>query len=768
MRIGHYEVHDELARGGMGVIFRATDTRSGTALVLKLLKVDTPANRRRLAREAKAMRRLDHPHVLPLYDAGEHEGEPYLVLPYVEGESLQDRLDRDEAIPVSEVLAIAIQVAEGLEAAHALGLLHRDVKPANVLLDEDGQVKLTDFGLVKDLSPEHSGSWSLSIRGRFLGTPGYWPPEQAFGRLDELSPAADVYALGALIYALLAGRPPRPASTLQEALASVDEPVEALRAHLPLWLRVAVQRSLARDPADRPQLSELRAALETRSTLPPPASQPDEREPAASRVGPRTRVALGALLCLTLVAGVWLLWPVADSPPPASQPDEREQPDSSTAQQVPAQDRRAALGLSRLGGELLKEDELDEAHETFTRALELDPYCAPAHRGLAAVASEEERHEDAHASLSQALEIEPLHAPSYVDRGRCRANLGRLADALLDYDRALELDPKLASAYTSRGVSRREAGDFLAAADDLDRAIQLDPEDPSAYAHRGTVLFELGRPQAGLDDFARALALDPEQPAIYELRAVAQYKLQMHDEVLRDTNQLLRLDPGNVSGYVLRGFTLSHRGELEQALPDFDRALELDPQSALAHRCRGSLLVLYGKPADALGDLDRALELDPGEAESFLYRGVARIRLGRVEDGLADFARAFELQPDSPKAHVARGVCLGELGRGEEALADLERALELAPRSFEAYAERGALFAERGELERALTDFARSAALYEESALPYAYRGLLLAELNLPTQALADLDRAIALRVPHRLRARVRAARAKAAALHGY
>ena len=329
VRIDHYEVHDELARGGMGVVYRATDTRSGAKVVVKLLKVDSEKARRRLRREAKAMRRLTHPSVLALYDDGEHEGRPYLVLPYVEGESLQDRLDREGTLSVDDAVDIAIQVGGGLRAAHQLGLLHRDVKPDNVLVDGHmrGAVKLTDFGLVKDTDPGRSASTSLSVRGQFLGTPGYWPPEQAFGRLVLIGPASDVYALGALLYALLSGHPPRPNDTLPRALQAFDTPPPPLL-DAPDWLDDLIQRCLADDVAARPPLDAVLDTLQAHAPLPapaghaPPPAPPPERaargDPrdveAASRTvrgrprGRWLRIALGLALGVGLSLSTWLLW----------------------------------------------------------------------------------------------------------------------------------------------------------------------------------------------------------------------------------------------------------------------------------------------------------------------------------------------------------------------------------------------------------------------------------------------------------------------------
>jgi len=204
--IGPYAIEGELARGGVGVVYRARDPGLGRDVAVKLLHAGrgaAPNLRRRFQREAEALARLSHPHVVAVHAAGEAAGCPYLVMDLVPGASLQDRLDREGPLPVREAVGLAAKIARALEAVHAAGLLHRDVKPANVLLRAgDRAPLLTDFGLAKDLD---SSQTRLSKTGRFLGTPGFWPPEQARGRLSETGPAADVYALGATLYALLTG-----------------------------------------------------------------------------------------------------------------------------------------------------------------------------------------------------------------------------------------------------------------------------------------------------------------------------------------------------------------------------------------------------------------------------------------------------------------------------------------------------------------------------------------------------------------------------------
>jgi WD40 repeat protein/predicted Ser/Thr protein kinase len=248
-----YEVRRVLGRGGMGVVYEARQLRLGRAVALKMVLAGAdacPAERVRFRTEAEALARLQHPHVVQVFDVGEHAGQPFLALEYVEGGSLADRL----AVAPPEPRAAARLVealARGVQAIHEKGVLHRDLKPGNVLLADDGTPKVADFGLAKRLDAADG----LSRTGDALGTPSYMAPEQAAGRTAEAGPAADVYSLGAILYECLTGRPPfrglsRAAIVLQ-VLQDEAPPPRWLNARTPRDLESICLKCLEKDPRHR-------------------------------------------------------------------------------------------------------------------------------------------------------------------------------------------------------------------------------------------------------------------------------------------------------------------------------------------------------------------------------------------------------------------------------------------------------------------------------------------------------------------------------------
>jgi serine/threonine protein kinase len=250
-RLGPYRIEARLGQGGMGMVFRAAGD-DGRVVALKVLRDELVADeafRRRLAREARAAAEVRHPNLVPVLDVGEADGRVYLAVGYVEGRSLAERLAGDGPLGVPELVRLAAEVGDGLEALHGRGIVHRDVKPANILLATDGTAVLGDFGLAKNRA------WTVLTRpGQVLGTLAYLAPERIRG--EPAAPLSDLYALGCVLYECLAGAPPFAGrGVLRVGMAHLEEEPgdpAAGRADVPPALAWTVRQALAKDPARRP------------------------------------------------------------------------------------------------------------------------------------------------------------------------------------------------------------------------------------------------------------------------------------------------------------------------------------------------------------------------------------------------------------------------------------------------------------------------------------------------------------------------------------
>src|SRR5579884_1515409 len=251
---GRYRVEREIGKGGMATVYLAHDLRHDRQVALKLLEPELGAilGAERFLSEIRVTANLQHPNVLPLFDSGEADGLLYYVMPFVDGESLRQRLDRERQLPVQEAVRIATLICGALDYAHRRGVIHRDLKPENILLNDGGQPLLADFGIA--LAVSRAGGARITQTGLSLGTPQYMSPEQATGD-RAIDGRTDIYSLGAVTYEMLTGEPPHTAATAQGILAKlmVEEPrpVTVLRHSVPAHVDAAIRHALEKLPADR-------------------------------------------------------------------------------------------------------------------------------------------------------------------------------------------------------------------------------------------------------------------------------------------------------------------------------------------------------------------------------------------------------------------------------------------------------------------------------------------------------------------------------------
>jgi eukaryotic-like serine/threonine-protein kinase len=339
---GRYRVERALGNGAMANVVLARDEELGRLVAVKLLDEQLAADhdfRARFTREGRLAAGLSHPNVVTVFDAGEAEGRPYIVMEYVDGATLEDRLRAEGALQPDEVRVIAQQVAAGLEHAHSQGLVHRDLKPGNLIQRSDGTIKIADFGIARG-----SHGTELTEAGTILGTAAYLAPEQAEG--GRVTPRTDLYSLGVVLYELLTGERPWRVDSLADLGRRRTEPVPELPSRVPADLRHAVARALEPEPDDRPATAAEFADLlrkndeaEAATMVLPRARR---RQPTGRRRPPATWLALGVVAALLALAAVGVVALATDGggggaaeeqqPPPQVQPI----PDGAT----PAEDAR--------------------------------------------------------------------------------------------------------------------------------------------------------------------------------------------------------------------------------------------------------------------------------------------------------------------------------------------------------------------------------------------------------------------------------------------
>ncbi|MCA8924580.1 MAG: tetratricopeptide repeat protein, partial [Planctomycetes bacterium] len=599
-QLGPYRVLEELGRGGMGVVYRGQDVRDGRPVALKVLldPAAGPEALERFRRETVLLQDVEHPNLVRVLEVNFAPPRPYAAFEYVEGGTLRARVEREGPLPWRTAARALSEVAAGVAAAHERGLLHRDVKPDNVLLGPEG-AKLGDFGLVKDLDQD-----TLTQSGATVGSPNYLAPEQIGAEKARWGEPTDVYGLAATLYFALTGQPPFVGPNQISILLAVQEQPppapRALNPEVPAWLDAVCRRGLAKLGSERyPSALAFRAAL----------AAPHE----APRRGWVLVLALGAVALAGAVA-VAIRPPATTPTPPPTPPATTPTPPEGLLAEL---DRRVA------------ENPRDPA----------------AYATRAAARRKQQRPLEALQDYDQALALAPTASWLFLERGTLREALDQGRAALRDYGRTLELDPSNVEAYVKRGTLRARLDDVDGALADFDRALELAPSFGKAYRLRGDAKAQRNRHAEAIEDYDRAHELNPRDVRSLLNRAAAHKLLGRYEAALADLDAALALDPA------LR-YGLLHRAELhallnrpEQALVDLDRGVELDPADPLYYVRRAATRAQLRQSQEAVEDYTRAIELGAAEAQVYEQRGIAQFRLQRYPEAIADFTRALELDP---------------------------------------------------------------------------------------------------------------------------
>jgi eukaryotic-like serine/threonine-protein kinase len=303
---GNVRLTGPLGSGSMGVVYRGLHLRFDREVAVKMLgRQDKPKHRERFLREGKAAARVRSEYVVQVLDAGDQDGISYLVMELVQGRDLGSLIDAEGPVSADVARRIAIDAAHGLAAIHAEGIVHRDVKPDNLLIEHGGRAKIADLGLAKDLM---HGDVRLTATGMVVGTPLYVAPE-AIKDPQAISPKADIYGLGATMFHALVGTPPFPGKTpvdvMHGHLTQVPPDLRTLRPDIPANLSAAIARCLDKDPLDRPDAAELIALLEEHAE--PPAPKPRIQDPPPRRTGVSMAMGIGLVLLVVLTAVALIL-----------------------------------------------------------------------------------------------------------------------------------------------------------------------------------------------------------------------------------------------------------------------------------------------------------------------------------------------------------------------------------------------------------------------------------------------------------------------------
>jgi tetratricopeptide (TPR) repeat protein/predicted Ser/Thr protein kinase len=675
MDFGDYELLEEIGRGGQGVVYRARQKSLNRVVALKVIGLGqwaTKAHLKRFRLEAEAAASLDHPCIVPIYEVGEREGSCYFSMKFIEGGQLDEVAKRKPISPRTAAELIA-KVARTVHHAHEHGILHRDIKPGNVLLDAKGEPHLTDFGLARLVESESTVTRTLEV----LGTPSYMAPEQAVGNNEGVSSATDVYGLGAVFYQLLTGHPPFAGGTTFETVRMVLEtqprPPRLYNPKADRDLETICLKCLEKEPARRYASAEA-VAEEIERFL--------RHEPIHSRRSSRLehvwrwckRKPLVASLAVALILVV-------------------------------------AVGSA---GVLLESRRIQKEGELVRRAN----------------LSEQEK-----ARLEAQQTNHPAAYDAYL-RGRAFPGRWHQDGAIRLFQEAVKLDPNFVHAWAYLSIAQSfcywlgtdpSPARLAAAKDALDRALALDPDLPETHLARGYYRFHCSRDFTGaLAEFRRAETVLPSNADIILAIAALQRRLGHWDETIAGQRRAVGLDPRNFHASFNLVTTYMILRRFPEALAEVDRVLAWNPTNVGALSQKAEIFLATGNLRAAEPLLLTNPQLDP------LVRAVCPLSQRRYATAIEILSKALATETDRDTRNIEKLLLgLSQQRAGDVAAAraiyqdaaqDLNRQLEkIAPDSFAAaqtHAFLGRAYAGLGEAASAIAEGQKAMALHRSSEDP--------------------------------------------------
>ncbi|MGH7696663.1 MAG: protein kinase domain-containing protein, partial [Gemmatimonadaceae bacterium] len=651
----HYEIDREIGRGGMASVFLARDVKHGRQVAIKVLHPELAAavGPARFLREIETAAKLTHPHILSLHDSGERDGLLYYVMPYIEGESLRDRLTRQRQLPLEEALRFTADIADALGFAHEHGVVHRDIKPENILLSGRHAI-VADFGIARAV--ERAGGDTLTHTGVTLGTPQYMSPEQASGQTD-IDGRADIYALGCVLYEMLAGEPPFSGPTMQSIVAkhltaSVPS-VRTLRPTIPARIDRVIARALAKSPADRyADAGSLLRDLETtgEASLGPSSGAMNPLAPASKPKSRRPTIAVAALTIAVAITA-WLGWRVIARPSVAATTSFAAA-DSRALAVLPFADVGAAAESSYFADGIT--DEIIDAVSRIPGLRVISRTSAFAFKEKRGLTMRQ---------IADSLDVGTILEGSVRrDRNHLRV-IARLVDVVTD------------SQLLTRDFDRELRDVF---------AVQNEIAQDIASALRLRLTSATPAMQAPLTKDVEAYDLFLRGRAYWYQRTPPSLR-----EAVRLFEAAIARDPNFVGAYVglsdaltLTGIMggVSPRAVRERTRVAAERALQLDSTNGAAHAALGHALFTYYHDWDnAEAHLRRARSLDSSDNWARLYLAIMLNDLGRFDESLALLEEAAAHDPLAAPMRLNLGRIALAAGRTDLALQNLRMAVSLNP-----------------------------------------------------------------------------------------
>jgi serine/threonine protein kinase/predicted TPR repeat methyltransferase len=684
--LGHYRISEKLGEGGMGEVYLALDTELDRRVALKVLPQavsNSDESLRRFRSEAKTLASLSHPNIVTIHSVESVDGVQFLTMELLEGKDLRDYIPRG-GLSVPELFKIGIPLADALAAAHESNVIHRDLKPGNVIVTNKGQVKVVDFGLAKAIQDAdqtvdpRAPTEPLTEEGRILGTVPYMAPEQLLG--DEADQRSDIFSLGILLYEAATGRRPFRGKTKAEIQSSIlrdiPVPVDQIKPSVPHHAARIISLCLEKDREARLQsakdvrneLTALQQEISTgtsgsRTVVIPPSPRP-------KILRNLTAAALIAILGLTVW---WILDGRTPPEPPQMSPEVQELLDQAEVHEL--------RGLTR--------ENLEEAEDRYRRALQLEPDNPLIQGRLARFLTElqliypdAEQREEARELARSALDQDPDQVEALLAVG----NLALFDDELEEAERigrkVIEVAPQNPFGYTLLGEALVKMGELDRGLEQLRKSVTLAGTDTRPRLALAWVLWQQGRTNEAAVEYEQVLEYNPDSPSGLNNLGTIYGQQGRYLEAIPLLRRLLRITDDADAAYNLANCYF-YLDRLDDAISTYERVLEIDPEYlwaphglAEAHEKLGDRARAEDFYRQAIQSYDRWLEQSGPEAAYLGPRAVCAAKLGRYQESIENLREAEELSSASPTL-LFQGAQIYALAGDETTMADyIERAIE--------------------------------------------------------------------------------------------
>ncbi len=749
--ISHYKILEKLGEGGMGVVYKALDTRLERTVAVKLLPRHLTASARDLERfrqEARTAAALDHPNICTIHEIDESGDDGlFISMAYYEGTTLQKRL-KDGALTFPEALDIAIQLAKGLQCAHESQIIHRDIKPGNVMLTRRGEVKIVDFGLAKLAGQSH-----LTQSGTTLGTAAYMSPEQISN--SEVDERSDIFSFGLMLYEMFTGVHPFRSDYYHAIMYAIlhddPKPVTEINPELPEELQWIIEKAIRKNPDDRYKsikdmvvlLEALKEGTISHSNMAGDYLPHRQTTPATSPGRTKTvKIALAGLAAILFV--VFLVLYLSDSVPLSPS-------GFSTPPELPELKQIAVLPFLNVGGDPENQVFMDGLVEILTSKLsQLEQF----HGSYLVVPASETRS----SGITSASAARDAFGVNLVVTGSVQQlNRGvRVTLNLIDARTLRQIDSRtIDDPFIEKSVLQDEAVFHLAGMLNLElqpEARQIiaagRTEEPGAYEFYLRGLGHLQRfdrieeINAAISLFRRALEIDPDYAlALAALGDAHLYLFRSTQDVkwiepaIEYSRKAALMDDRLSPVHTTLGLLYIETGDYEKAHRELQRALEINPSNFEAYRGRARAFMSQQRTNEAEATYRRAIAMKPDYWAGYAELGVFYSGRGRYEEAATQFRNVIDLTPNNASAYRNLGAVYYYLDRREEAIEAFNKSVEIRP-DYSAYSNLGTLYYYDGDFNAAAEMYSRALELNDADYLVWSYLASASKQSSPP-----DLDR---------------------------